>query len=212
MWKEHGALEYYECIGDDLETQNMVSFEKAADAGEGDTVVFSWITYKSREPRDKKTVFVETSIISYQTARSSRDLLAAAWQKAIIDWWDTQRGRFDLFGSELVIEEAKRGDDLAAARRLKALAGIRLLAITEEVLAFSEALIDAGAIPQKAIGDSLHVALSAVHGIDYLLTWNYRHIDNAEAKPIIRRVCAEYSYEYPETCRLQELMGGYENG
>ena len=161
---------------------------------------------------DKETVYIETSIISYLTARASRDLLAAAWQKVTIDWWDTQRGRFNLFASDLVIEEAGRGNDLAAARRLKALVGIPLLAITEEVLAFSEALIRAGAIPQKAIGDSLHIALSAVHGIDYLLTWNYRHLDNAEAKPIIRRACMENGYEYPEICTPQELMGGYENG
>ncbi len=161
---------------------------------------------------DKKTVYIETSIISYLTARSSSNLLAAAWQKVTIDWWDTQRSRFDLFASDLVIEEAGRGDDLAAARRLKALAGIPLLAITDEVVAFSEALIQAGAIPRKAIGDSLHVALSAVHGIDYLLTWNYRHIDNAEAKPIIRKACIENSYEYPEICTPQELMGEYENG
>jgi hypothetical protein len=161
---------------------------------------------------DKKTVYIETSIISYLTARASSDLLAAAWQKVTIDWWDTQRGHFDLFVSDLVIEEAGRGNDLAAARRLKALAGIPLLAITDEVLAFSEALIRAGAISKKAIGDSLHVALSAVHGIDYLPTWNYRHIDNAEAKPIIRRACIENRYEYPEICTPQELMGGHENG
>ncbi len=161
---------------------------------------------------DKKTVYIETSIISYLTARSSSNLLAAAWQKVTIDWWDTQRSRFDLFASDLVIEEAGRGDDLPAARRLKALAGIPLLAITDEVVAFSEALIRAGAIPKKAIGDSLHVALSAVHGIDYLLTWNYRHIDNAEVKPIIRKACMQNRYEYPEICTPQELMGEYENG
>ena len=89
---------------------------------------------------------------------------------------------------------------------------IPLLAITDEVVAFSEALIRAGAIPKKAIGDSLHVAMSAVHGINYLLTWNYRHIDNAEAKPIIRKTCTEKGYEYPEICTPQELMGEYENG
>ena len=161
---------------------------------------------------DKKTVYIETSIVSYLTARPSRDLLAAAWQKVTIDWWDTQRDRFNLFASDIVIEEAGRGDDTAVARRLEALAGIPLLAITDEVLALSEALIKARAIPKKAIGDSLHIALSAVHGIDYLLTWNYRHIDNAETKPIIRRACLENRYGYPEICTPQELMGVYENG
>ena len=101
---------------------------------------------------------------------------------------------------------------MAVARRLKALAGIPLLAITDEVISFSEALIREGALPKKAIGDSLHIALSAVHGIDYLLTWNYRYIDNAETKPIIRRVCLSNRYKYPEICTPQELMGVYENG
>ena len=160
----------------------------------------------------KKTVYIETSIVSYLTAKPSSDLLAAAWQKVTIDWWDTQRDRFDLFASDIVIEEAGKGDDIAAARRLKALDEIPLLAVTNEVILFSEAIILAGAIPQKAIGDSLHIALSAVHGLDYLLTWNYRHIDNAETKPLIRKICQENKYGYPEICTPQELMGVYENG
>jgi len=161
---------------------------------------------------DKKTVYIETSIVSYLMARPSRDLLAAAWQKVTIDWWDTQRDRFDLFASDIVIEEAGKDDEIAAARRFEALAGIPLLAITDEVLVFSEALIQAGAVPKKAIGDSLHIALSAVHGLDYLLTWYYRHIDNAETKPIIRSICLTNRYGYPEICTPQELMVVYENG
>jgi hypothetical protein len=161
---------------------------------------------------DREKVYIETSIVSYLTARPSSDLLAAAWQKVTIDWWDTQRQRFDLFVSGIVVEEAGRGGSIAAVRRIEALAGIPLLAITDEVLAFSEALIQAGALPRKALGDSLHIAVSAVHGIDYLLTWNYRHIDNAETKPIIRKVCLANSYSYPEICTPRELMGVYENG
>lgn len=161
---------------------------------------------------DKKTVYIETSIISYLTARPSRDLLAAAWQKVTIDWWDTQRDRFDLYTSDIVIEEAGRGDDSAVSRRLEALESIPPLEITDEVVALSEALIDAKALPEKAVGDSLHIALSAVHGLDYLLTWNYRHIDNAETKPIVRAVCLAKGYTYPEICTPQELMGVYEDG
>lgn len=161
---------------------------------------------------DKKSVYIETSIISYLTAKPSSDLLAAAWQKITIDWWDTQRDRFDLFASEIVIEEAGKGDDIAAKRRLNALTEIPLLSVTDEVLLFSETIIRAGAIPKKAIGDSLHIALSAVHGVDYLLTWNYRHIDNAETKPLIRRICEKNKYLYPEICTPQEFMGVYENG
>ncbi|HKZ41461.1 MAG TPA: hypothetical protein VJ044_10895, partial [Candidatus Hodarchaeales archaeon] len=71
---------------------------------------------------EKKTVYIETSIISYLTARPSRDLLATAWQQVTIDWWDTQRDRFDLYTSDIVIEEVGRGDDLAISRRLETLA------------------------------------------------------------------------------------------
>ena len=99
----------------------------------------------------KKTVYIETSIVSYLTAKPSSDLLAAAWQKVTIDWWDTQRDRFDLFVSDIVIEEAGKGDDIAAARRLKALDEIPLLAVTNEVILFSEAIILAGAIPKKPL-------------------------------------------------------------
>jgi hypothetical protein len=96
--------------------------------------------------------------------------LAAAWQKVIIDWWDTQRNRFNLYASDVVIEEAGRGDEIAVARRLEALIGIPLLEIIDKVLFFSEILIQNEVLPKKAIGDSLHIAPAAVHGIDYLLT------------------------------------------
>ena len=86
---------------------------------------------------DKKTVYIETSILSYLTARPSNDLLAAAWQRITLDWWDNQRKRFELLASDLVVGEAARGDAVAAARRLDALSGIPVLGITDEVLAFS---------------------------------------------------------------------------
>ena len=160
---------------------------------------------------EKNTVYIETSIVSYLTARPSNDLLAAAWQKATIDWWDMQRNQFDLYTSDIVIDEEGKGDRKAAARRLNALANIPLLAITDEVTALSKALIQAEALPKNAIGDSLHIALSAVHAIDYLLTWNYRHIDNARTKPIIRSICTTNRCAYPEICTPFELMGGYQD-
>lgn len=156
---------------------------------------------------DRKTVYIETSIVSYLTARLSSNLLVAAWQKATIDWWDTQRERFDLYVSATVIEEAKKGDSQAAARRVEVVENISLLPITEVVAVFAKLLINEKAIPEKALDDALHIAVSAVHKIDYLLTWNCRHIDNAETKPIIRRICETNGYSCPEICTPQELMG-----
>jgi hypothetical protein len=157
---------------------------------------------------ETKKVYIETSIVSYLTARPSSDLVAAAWQTVTTEWWDTRRKLFDLFTSEVVLEEAGRGDVGAAARRLEALTGIPLLTVTDEVIMLSETFIRKGVLPREAIGDSLHIAIAAVHGLDYLLTWNYRHIANAESKPLIRRVCLEKGFGYPEICTPQELMGG----
>jgi hypothetical protein len=117
-----------------------------------------------------------------------------------------------LLASDLVVEEAGRGDTTAAARRLEALSGIPLLAITDEVLDFSKTVIQAGGLSREAAGDSIQIALSAVHGVDYLLSWNYRHVDNAETKTLVRSVCLKAGYEYPEICTPQELMGVYGNG
>ncbi len=155
-----------------------------------------------------KTVYVETSILSYLTARPTRDLLAAARQQMTREWWDTCRMRFDLFVSPLVEQEVQRGDPDAARRRVEALGDIQTLEIVEEAYELAFALISGSALPASAQDDATHIALAAVHGMDYLLTWNCRHIDNAETKPVIRSVCASNGYACPEICTPEELMGG----
>jgi predicted nucleic acid-binding protein len=156
----------------------------------------------------KKKVYIETSIISFLGGRPSRNLLAAAWQSITTDWWENRRELFDLYVSELVLEEAGRGDEDAAQKRLKNLESIPLLAVTDSAVELSKKLLEQGALPQKATDDALHIALASVHNIDYLLTWNCRHIDNAETKPIVRSVIITNSYFCPEICTPQELMGG----
>ena len=156
----------------------------------------------------RKRVYVETSIISYLTGMPSRNLLAAAWQSLTVEWWKKRRKLFEVFVSELVIEEAGRGYSEAAERRLKAIEGIPLLKLTDSAVELSKKLISEGALPTKATDDALHIALSAVHNIDYLLTWNCRHIDNAETKPLVRSVIITNGYNYPEICTPQELIGG----
>lgn len=155
------------------------------------------------------SIYIETSIVSYLTARPSSNLLAAAWQKETIDWWETRRQSFSLYISNLVLEEASRGDGLAAARRLEAIAEIPVLPLNVAAVNLSKALIAQGGLPKKALDDALHVAISAVHSVDYLLTWNCRHIDNAEKKPMIRKICATYGFTCPEIATPSELMGGY---
>lgn len=156
-------------------------------------------------------IYIETSIVSYLTARPSNNLIASAWQNATIDWWETQKNRFELFISEVVIEEAGRGDETAASKRLASLEGIEVLKLDRASIELSKVLIQDGGIPSKALDDALHVAIAAVQGIDFLLTWNCRHIDNAEMKPVIRKIIESCGYICPEIATPIELMGARKN-
>ncbi len=108
--------------------------------------------------------------------------------------------------------EASRGNTTAAARRLEVLSNIPVLEMNESVTTLSKAFISLKAVPKKALDDSLHIAVAAIHGVDYLLTWNCKHIDNAEIKPLIRNICVANGYASPEICTPQELMGVLNNG
>jgi predicted nucleic acid-binding protein len=122
----------------------------------------------------KPRVYLETSILSYLTALPSRDLVRAAHQQIMLEGWE-QRDRFELFVSEAVLAEARRGDPAAASRRLEAAVGIEILNATQDAENLASALLKAAAMPAKAAIDAAHVALATVHGIDYLLTWNCTH-------------------------------------
>ena len=153
------------------------------------------------------SVYIETSIISYLTARVSRDLIVAGHQQMTEEWWSVQRNRFELWASELVVEEASAGDASAAAERLKVLNTIEMLDITEEAGFLATALIERGSLPAKASADALHIAIAAVHNVDYFLTWNCKHIANAEMRPVIESVCRNMGFIPPILCTPEELMG-----
>ena len=159
----------------------------------------------------KKKVYIETSIVSYLTGKPSQNLLVAAWQSLTTEWWENRRDIFKLYTSELVIEEASCGDMKAAQKRLKALEGIPLLKLTDSAVELAKKLIANGVLPSKATDDAVHIALATVHGIDYLLTWNCRHINNAEIKPLVRTMIVSEGYKCPEICTPQELFGGEPN-
>lgn len=154
------------------------------------------------------TIYLETSIISYLTARPSRDLIVAANQAMTQEWWHGQRDRFAVYVSQLVIEEAKAGDEQAAQKRLTLLASIPLLDITDAGRMLTQQFLEAGFLPDKAARDAAHIAIATIHGMDYLLTWNCRHIANAAIRNDIIRVCHANGYESPVICTPQELLGG----
>jgi predicted nucleic acid-binding protein len=151
-----------------------------------------------------RKAYVETSIVSYLTAWPSRDLVRVAHQQVTRDWWTT-RGSFDIFISQFVLDEAAAGDADAAARRLDVLRDLPLLDVTEDAILLAGDLVAGGGLPSKARIDALHVALAAVHGMDFLLTWNCKHIANAATRNTIEDLCRTAGFEPPVICTPLEL-------
>ncbi len=153
-----------------------------------------------------QSIYIETTIPSYLTARNNPDLRVAAWQQITLQWWNEERVKYDIFISELVTAEASKGNYQAARRRLKSLENIAELAIDVDMRELANALMRGGGIPESSETDALHIAIAAVHQVDYLLTWNCRHINNAVTKPMVRRLCQEAGHICPEICTPLELL------
>jgi len=154
----------------------------------------------------KPRVYVETTIISYLTAHPSRDLIIAGHQQVTHEWWQTTRHDFAVVSSQLVVREAGAGDPEAAQERLALLGEMSLLEITEEALALAQHILQMGAIPVGFPEDALHVAVAVVNGIEYLLTWNYKHLANAGMRGKIEAACRALGYEAVIICTPEELM------
>jgi predicted nucleic acid-binding protein len=153
-------------------------------------------------------LYVETTVLGYLTARPTRDLVAAARQQVTREWWAGPRHRFELYVSELVLAEAAAGDPEAASRRIEAVAGLPLLEVTATVTGLAAELTRRVRLPARAAADAVHVALAAAHGVEYLMTWNLRHIANAELRPPIEAACRVAGFAPPVIATPDELMGG----
>jgi hypothetical protein len=156
-------------------------------------------------------VYVETTIPSYLTAWPSRDLVRTAHQQITREWW-SKRSEFELYISELVVRECEAGDTEASKARLEAIVDLPLLEQNSAVEALAQMLLTHGPLPERAAGDALHIATAAVHGVDYLLTWNCTHIANATLRSRIESACRDAGYEPPTICTPEELIeGGYDD-
>lgn len=155
----------------------------------------------------KPIVYIESSVISYLVSRPSRDVVIAGRQAISQDWWDNHRYRFDLRVSALVEEEIGRGDSWAAERRLKIIEGIPLLSISDEAVNLANALITKSVVPENSKEDALHISVAAAQGVDFLLTWNFKHINNAEKKSAIFLLVESFGFVCPQICSPEELGG-----
>lgn len=152
------------------------------------------------------SVYIETSVVSYLTARSSRDGVVATYQAVTREWWRNAPNRFLLFASELVVAEARIGNPDAARARLEILESIPRLRTSQDATVLARNLLDLGAVPRLAGDDAAHIAIAVTNGIDYLVTWNFRHIANAAMRPRIEDVCRRAGYDAPIICTPSELL------
>lgn len=154
----------------------------------------------------KPKVYIETTVISYLTAWPSRDIVIAGHQQVTREWWATASDRFELVASELVVREASAGDPTAARDRMSELNSLELLEATDSALSLAQDLIDRHAVPAEAADDALHIAIAVTNGVEYLVTWNCRHIANATMRGWIDSICIDAGYRPTVICTPEELQ------
>ena len=153
------------------------------------------------------SVYLETTIVSYYCSRPNRDIIISARQQLTELWWYTQMKNYNVFISDLVLEESAKGDTDAASKRLDAISAFQILEIDEESAVLAKGLISKKAIPAEFPEDALHIAVAAINGMDFILTWNFAHINNAMNREKIMDVIDQFGLICPVICTPEELLG-----
>ncbi len=154
-----------------------------------------------------ETVYIETSMVGYLTARPSNNLILMANLEITRRWWETRSGEFALYISQVVLDEVGQGEAEMAIKRLEILRGFPLLELNESVLDLAAQFLTRSNLPPKASDDAVHIAAATVHGLDYLLTWNCKHIANAQIQRKLSEISLDSGYKLPTICTPYELMG-----
>ncbi|MCA2621654.1 MULTISPECIES: type II toxin-antitoxin system VapC family toxin [unclassified Microcystis] len=156
-----------------------------------------------------ETVYIETSIIGYLTARSTKNLIIAGNIETTRDWWQNRRNDFVLYISQVVLDEVAKGDAEIALKRLEILNELPLVELNQAVRNLATQFLMRSNLPPKASDDAVHIAAATVHGLDYLLTWNCKHIANAQIQRKLAEISLDLGYELPIICTPYELLGDY---
>ena len=154
---------------------------------------------------EKPKVYIETTLVSYLVARHSNDVTVSDRQQITRRLWEEYFDVFEFVTSDIVLEEAERGDPREAQRRITLLDDLRTLPLSPEAAAFAHKLIEAGAVPPQSLSDAQHIAIAVVHSIEYLVSWNYKHIVNETKRQHIKDVCLAAGYQ-PTTLSTPEAL------
>jgi len=153
------------------------------------------------------TIYIETTIVGHLTGKLIGDPIVAARQRLTRVWWQNHSARYQLFVSQLVLDECGAGSLEPAQERLEAIRELDLLDGTPATDALAAALIAANAIPDTEPRDAFHIAIAATNGVKYLLTWNFKHIANAAMRKKIENACRDAGFDPPTICTPDELLG-----
>ena len=154
----------------------------------------------------KKRIYIETTVVSYFTARPSRDIMIAGHQEATRDLWPDLAVKYETYISALVYEEARKGDPDQARLRLAAIRRFPMLDIEDEAKSLAYKIIDGRGISADYPEDALHIAVAAVNAIEVVVTWNFAHLNNPFTRRAIRRIIENEGYACPEICSPEELL------
>jgi predicted nucleic acid-binding protein len=154
-----------------------------------------------------ESVYIETSILGYLTARATKNLIIAANIEVTRDWWESRKNDFTLYISQVVLDEVAQGDAEIAVQRLELIQNLPLLELNENVSKLAAQFLQKSNLPLRASDDTTHIAAATVYGLDYLLTWNCKHIANAQIQKKLSQISAEFGYELPTICTPYELLG-----
>lgn len=153
------------------------------------------------------TVYIETTIVGHLGGRILNDALIALRQRSTRLWWTAQSSRYKCFVSLLVIDECSAGNAASAEERLRIISNLDVLGGSPEADELANALLNSKAIPVSEPRDAMHISLAATNGVKYLLTWNFKHIANAQLRSKIEGTCRANGFEPPIICTPDELMG-----
>lgn len=154
----------------------------------------------------KKRVYIETTVVSYLTAKPSRDIMVVGHQEATRELSPELSTKYETYVSALVYEEARRGDPDQARVRLAAIKPFPMLDIDEEARTLAEKIIAKRGIPAEYPEDALHIAVAAVNGIEVVITWNIGHLNNPFTRKMVRQIVEGEGYGCPEICSPEELL------
>jgi len=150
-------------------------------------------------------VYLETTVLSYLASHPSRDIIVAARQELTRQWWDYSKSAYECFVSQVVLDEISAGNPDYAAKRLSHADGLAVLAINPSCVDLAGKFIDRGLVPKNEIRDVLHIAVAVIWKVDYLLTWNCKHIANAHSLRQLRKFTENHGHEFPHVCTTEEL-------